>query len=313
VRIVISGGTGLIGRALVEVLTAAGWEVVILTRQPASHRADLPGKVRLAEWDGRTVAGWLQWLEGAEAVINLAGENLAGEGLLPDRWTEPKKRRIRESRLDAGQAIVRAIAATAVKPKALIQASAVGYYGLTGDKIITEETGPGDDFLAQLCIEWEAVSSPVEAEGVRRVVIRTGLVLSREGGPLPKTVLPFKLFAGGRLGHGRQWWPWIHLEDHVQAIRFLLERSEATGAFNLTAPNPVTNAEFSETLGRVLKRPSWLPAPAFALRLALGEAATMVLDGQRAVPRRLLELGFDFRFPNLEEALRDLLESKNEQ
>jgi uncharacterized protein len=310
VRIVISGGTGLIGRALVGALTARQHEVVILSRHPAGHRDSWPDNVRLVPWDGRTVAGWLSWLEGAQAVVNLAGENIAGEGLLPDRWSEVKKRRIRQSRLDAGQAMVEAMAATAAKPKTLIQASAVGYYGPGDNKIITEEDGPGTDFLAQLCVEWETVTAPVETQGVRRAIIRTGLVLSGEGGPLPKTVLPFKLFAGGRLGSGRQWWPWIHIEDEVQAIRFLIENEEAWGPFNLNAPDPVTNAEFSRTLGRVLKRPSLLPVPAFAMRLALGEAATVVLDGQRAVPRRLLDLGFDFRFPDLEGALRDLLESK---
>jgi uncharacterized protein (TIGR01777 family) len=183
----------------------------------------------------------------------------------------------------------------------------VGYYGPRGEEDVAEDHPPGADFLARTCVEWEAAGAPVEALGVRRPLLRTGVVLARDGGALPKMLLPFRLFAGGPVGSGRQWMPWIHLADEVGAIRFLLDHPTATGPFNLASPNPVTNREFSRALGRVLRRPSFLPAPAFALRLALGEMADVVLTGQRAVPRRLEGLGFLFRFPTAEAALKDLL------
>ena len=190
-------------------------------------------------------------------------------------------------------------------PQVFFQASAVGYYGPGDDQVITEDASPGNDFLAQVCQEWESASAEVETRGVRRVVARTGIVLSADGGALPRMALPFKLFAGGPAGSGRQWMPWIHLADEVGALRFLLER-EARGPFNLTAPKPVTNREFSGLLGKALHRPSLLPAPALALRLALGEMADLILTGQRAVPNRLLDLGYKFRFPDLDSALQDI-------
>jgi uncharacterized protein len=305
-RIIITGGTGLIGRALAANLSSGGYELIILSRNPARHQGELPPGARLQAWDGRSAQGWEHLADGATAIVNLAGENIGGDGLLPDRWNDAKKRRIRQSRLDVGQAVVAAINAAAVKPRVLIQASAVGYYGPGGAEIITEDSPPGADFLARVCVDWEASSETVEVQGVRRVLLRTGLVLSRDGGPLPRLLPVFKLFAGGPLGSGRQYWPWIHIADEIAAIRHLIENEQARGPFNLTAPNPVTNADFSRALGRVLQRPSFLPTPAFALRLLLGEAATLVLDGQRAVPQRLLAHDFSFRFPDLADALADL-------
>jgi uncharacterized protein (TIGR01777 family) len=189
----------------------------------------------------------------------------------------------------------------------LLQASGVGYYGPCGDEVITEHAAGGDDYVASVCKDWEASTSGVESFGVRRAILRTGLVLARQGGALPRLALPFRLLAGGPLGAGRQWMPWIHLADEVGAIRFLLNHEGASGAFNLTAPRPLTNRSFSRALGRALRRPSLLPAPGPALRLILGEMADMILTGQRAVPQRLLELGYAFRFPEAEAALSDLL------
>ncbi len=300
-RVIITGGTGLIGRALAADLAAAGREVIVLSRNPQRSPAMPPG-VRLEKWDGRTAQGWGDLADGAEAIVNLAGESIAG-----GRWTAARKRRIRESRLAAGAAVVEAVVAARQKPHVVVQASGAGYYGPRGDELILEDTLPGTDFLGRLAAEWEASTAPVEAMGVRRVVVRTGVVLSREGGALPRLILPFRFFVGGPLGRGRQWVPWIHITDEVRAVRFLMENPDARGPYNLTAPNPVPNAQMARVLGRVLGRPAWLPVPAPALRLLLGEMADVLLTGQRAVPQRLLEAGFIFRFPELDAALADLL------
>ncbi len=307
-RILITGGTGLIGRPLVHTLIHDGHEVIVLTRDPQRATTVLPAGARAHAWDARTAEGWGHLADGADAIINLAGESIAGTGKIPSRWTPARRRRIHESRVYAGLAVVDAVEAAAVKPKVLIQASAVGYYGQRSDDVIlTEDSPPGQDFLGETCVAWEQSTAPVEELGVRRVIIRTGLVLSPEGGPLPLLILQHRLFAGGRLGSGRQFWPWIHRHDEIAAIRFLLTNEKATGPFNLTAPNPVTAAEFSRVLGRVMSRPSLLPTPAFVMRLALGEIATLVLEGQRAIPKKLLDLGFKFRFSELFYALRDLV------
>lgn len=300
-RIIITGGSGLIGRALARDLGSSGHDVVILTRDPDKVGA-LPSGVRAARWDGRTAQGWVSLLDGDSAVVHLAGESVA-EG----RWTAEKKRRIRDSRVVSGAAVMDALREAPVKPRVLIQSSAVGYYGGRGDEVIPEDTPPGHDFLAEVCQEWEASTAEAESLGVRRAVARTGIVLAREGGALPLMSLPFKMMIGGPIGDGRQWFPWIHIDDEVGALRFLLEREEARGAFNLTAPHPVTNRELTQALARVLGRPGFLPAPGFALRLALGEMAGSLLQGQRAVPSRLQELGYAFRWPDLEPALVSLL------
>ena len=305
-RILITGGTGLIGRALIDLLLPEGHEIIVLSRAP--ERAALPAGVRVAGWDARTSQGWAHLVEGADALVNLAGESIAGAGPLPARWTAARKRRILESRLNATRAVVEAIDRAQEKPKVLVQGSAVGFYGgREDDVVLDEDAAAGDDFLAQVVVQWEAASEPVASMGVRRAIARTGLVLSTTGGSLPPTLLPFKFFLGGPLGSGRQWWPWIHIRDEVRALAFLIAEPRAAGPFNLTAPNPVTNREFARTLGRVMNRPAFIPTPAALLRLALGEMADLLLKGQRAVPKRLLELGFEFEYPELEGALRDLL------
>ena len=304
-HVLISGGTGLIGQALSKSLLNDAHEVTVLTR--AKHKAFLPEGTKTQQWDGRTLEGWTESIERSDVVVNLAGKNLAGSGLLPQRWTDDQKRRIRDSRLLAGDALNRAISEASHVPRVLIQASGVGYYGPLGDEIATEDNPPGHDFLARLAVDWEASTEAVEKRQVRRAIIRTGAVLSTSGGALPKLVLPYRLFLGGPLGSGRQYLSWIHIDDEVGAIRFLIENEDASGPFNLVAPNPLTNAEFGNTIGRVLHRPSLFPTPAFAMRLLLGEVSTLVLDGQRAQPARLQSLGYAFRFPDAEDALRDLL------
>jgi hypothetical protein len=307
-RIIITGGTGLIGRELAASLAADKHEVILLSRDP-QRATGLPAGARAEQWDGRSAAGWGPLADGADAIVNLAGESIAGANPLAGRWTAARKKVILESRVQAGQAVVAAVRAARRKPGVLIQSSAVGYYGPCGDEEVTEEHAGGTDFLAQVCTAWESSTTEVETLGVRRVVARTGLPISRKGGFMAPLLLLFNLFAGGPLGNGRQWWPWLHMADEIGAIRFLIQNSNARGAFNLCSPNPVRMTDFARTLGRVLGRPAFMPAPAFALRLALGELAdALLLAGQRQVPRRLEQIGYKFQFPQLESALRSALE-----
>jgi uncharacterized protein (TIGR01777 family) len=300
-RVLIPGGSGLLGRRLATVLAADGYEVVLLSRTP-ERVGQLPKGVRAVGWDGRTAAGWGHLAEGAAAVINLAGESLAG-----GHWTEERKGKILRSRTDAGAAVVEAISGATDKPRLVIQASGVGYYGPHDDGVLTEGDGPGSDFGAQVCVQWEAATAPAEAFGVRRAVIRTGVVLSPEALALRRLMLPYRFYVGGPLGSGRQWFSWIHVADYIAGVRFLIEHPGANGAFNLSAPGPLTNADFGRVLGQVMGRPSWIPVPSVAMRLLFGEMASVLLEGQRVVPKRLLNLGFQFRFPAADSALQDLL------
>jgi hypothetical protein len=252
-------------------------------------------------WDGRTTNGWESLVSQVDAIVNLAGESL-GSG----SWTKVRKNRIVSSRMEAGRVVTEAIRKANPRPRVLIQASAVGFYGPHGSEVVTEGFSQGRGFLAEVCRDWEPSTQPVEQLGVRRVVVRTGIVLSKKDGALQRMLLPYKLFVGGPLGTGRQGFPWIHPADEVAGIRFLLENDQATGVFNLSAPDPLSNADFGRILARVIRRPYWFPVPAFAIRLLLGEMSTLVLDGQYMVPNRLLELGFRFRFEKAEPALWDL-------
>lgn len=299
-RVIITGGSGLIGRALAESLLSAGSEVIVLSRNPAGV-AGFPPRVQVEKWDGRTAQGWAELVEDA-AIVNLAGENI-GAG----RWSAERKRRILESRVNAGKAIVQAVEAVKHKPRVVIQASGVGYYGAGCDEEATEYSPPGSDFLAQVCVAWEASTAPVEALGVRRAIIRSASVLTPKGGVLPRMLLPFRFYVGGRISHGRQWFPWIHIADEVAAIRYLVMKGTTRGVFNLASPRPLTNAQFSRLLGEAMHRPAAVPIPAFALRLAFGEMASLLLEGKRATPQRLLQEGFVFRFHDPEVALQDLL------
>ncbi len=303
-RVLIAGGSGLIGRALTNYLVSAGNDVTVLSRRP-NRIVGLPAGAKVEPWDARTAEGWGSLVERVDAIVNLAGENISS-----GRWTRRRKRSIRESRLDAGRAIVEAVQAVSRKPRVIVQASAVGYYGDCGDEELTEESPQGDDFLARVTGEWEASTSALEASGIRRVIVRTGVVLSDKGGALCRMLLPFRLFVGGPLGSSSQWFPWIHIADEVAGIRFLMENENAAGPYNLTAPFPVTNAEFAHYLGQTLGTPAAIRTPALALRLLFGEMASVLLASQRVIPQRLQQLGFDFRFPEVRLALKDILKGK---
>lgn len=299
-KIIITGGAGLIGRALAEDLAKDGHEAIILSRRPQPGTV-LPPGVRLEKWDGRTAQGWGKLADGADAIVNLAGENLSA-----GRWTAKRKRAIMESRTQSGAAVVQAVQQAVNKPRAVIQSSAVGYYGPSDDKLFSEDAPPADDFLAGVCQAWEASTQPVEALGVRRAVMRSGVVLSTRSGALPRMLLPFRFYAGGPLGSGRQWLSWVHLEDEVRAVRFLIDTPQARGVYNISA-EPLTNRQFAKAIGKVMRRPSFFPVPAFIIRLLFGEMSTVVLDGQRVSAQRLSDQGFQFHYPEAEAALRDLL------
>ncbi|HET6446608.1 MAG TPA: TIGR01777 family oxidoreductase [candidate division Zixibacteria bacterium] len=306
-HVVIAGGTGLFGRALQKSLAGDGHEIVVLSRDPDSASEKSFTGVKIARWSTSELDSWRGLIDGTDVVINLAGENLAGTRFLPGRWTNDKKQKLRSSRVDAGRAIARNIAAAEVKPRLLIQASAVGYYGPRGDEEVTESVPAGDDFLAKLCVDWEEATEDVERFGVRRIILRSGIVLSAEGGPLPRLIKQYRLFAGGSFGGGDQYWPWIHIDDVIGAIRHLMEDHDAAGPVNVTSPTPLTNRHFSKELGRVLGRPSFWPIPTFALKLLVGEVSVVVLEGQRAVPEKLAALGYEFKYSELGPALSEIL------
>jgi uncharacterized protein (TIGR01777 family) len=291
---VVAGGTGLLGTALVGALRQEGHSVVVLTRHPKRDHE--------LRWSpGSRDESWTSALDGAEAVINLAGVSIAG-----GRWTTARKAAILDSRIEATSALARAISAARQTPRVFISSSAVGFYGATGEEPVTESSPAGSDFLGQVGQLWEAAANRA-APHSRVVLLRSGVVLAREGGALPQLAMPFKLFAGGPAGSGRQFLSWIHVHDWVEMVKWALAEQPIAGPLNATAPNPVTNEEFGRTLGRVLNRPSWLKAPAFALRLAVGEMAdALILGGQRVLPAVARGRGFVFRYPTLESALREI-------
>ncbi|MGY2710067.1 thylakoid membrane protein ThyD [Thermostichus sp. MS-CIW-28] len=302
-RIVITGGSGFIGRRLVARLLEQGDQVLVLTRRLEQARRILgeSPNLKLLPYDPYQPQAWAAALEGYEGIVNLAGEPLASS-----RWTETKKKEIRRSRVETTQALVQALASLNQKPQVMISSSAVGYYGShpEGDPL-TETDPPAQDFLAEVCQAWEAAARPVEELGIRLAIVRTGIVLGPDGGALGQMLAPFQFFIGGTIGSGKQWLSWIHREDWVSLVCFLLE--QGSGVFNATAPNPVQMEEFCRTLGQVLGRPSWLPVPELALELLLGEAAQVVLTGQKVIPQAALQMGFTFQYPQLKEALRQIL------
>lgn len=306
-RIVITGGTGFLGQALSASLAARGDQVAVLSRSgepapPAGRIWDEPG-IRTWRWTATPdLEGWRQIVDGAGAVVNLAGESIAS-----GRWTAARKARIERSRLDATAAVVAAIRTSAAPPSRLISGSAVGYYGSRrGADLLTEASPAADEFLGSLARRWEEVATEAQLAGCAVSLVRTGIVLDPREGVLASLSPVFKLFAGGPAGSGAQYMSWIHRDDWVALVTWLLDRRDE-GPFNATAPNPVTNAEFSLALGRVLGRPSWLPTPGFVLRAMLGEMAdALLLGGQRVLPARAMAAGFTFRFNELGDALRDL-------
>jgi len=299
-NIVMAGATGFLGRPLAAALVADGHTVVILSR---AGRSSVPG-VRTVAWDPqRPAAPWVAELEGAAAVVNLAGEPIADH-----RWTAAQKHRIEESRVTATRRIAEVIAQSREPAAVLVSGSGVGFYGRCGDEIVTEETGAGSDYLSGVCRRWEAQAVTASSSATRVACIRTGLVLAHDGGALARMLLPFRLGLGGRLGSGRQYWPWIHRQDWVDLVRFVLRTPGAAGPINATAPEPVTNAAFTRAMGRALGRPTIAAVPAFALRIALGEMAdSLLLAGQRAVPAKASKLGFKFAYESLSAALEDVL------
>lgn len=297
-NIVLAGGTGFIGKALIDALTSRGDRVTLLTRDPGAAKARWGGKVSPLEWDGRTAGAWTAAVDGADAVINLSGESIAD-----GRWTPARKLQLIKSRIDSTRAVVAAIASAAKKPKVLVNASAVGYYGGDAEGASVETAPQGRDFLASLCGQWEREAAAAEKLGVRVAMPRIGIVLEEDGGALAQMALPFKLFAGGPLGGGKQGFPWIHRDDVVAGILFLVDNDKISGPANFAAPGALNNKEFSAALGRALGRPSWAPAPAFALKIILGEMADMLLGGQIAPPKKLLDAGYRFKYADADPAL----------
>lgn len=300
-NIIIAGGSGMIGETLTEALSQDGHEIWVLSRRP--QKAQLPQGVQVVGWDGKTAKGWGELVDQADAIINLAGANI---GERP--WTNERKQIIRSSRKEPGAAIVNAVEQSDKKPAVVLQIAGVGIYGPSGDEILDEESPMGTDFLAGVARDWENSTKPVAEMGVRHVIMRTGIVLTSKGGVIDPFLLQHRLFAGGPLGSGKQWISWIHMWDLINSFRFFLNHQDARGTFNVTSPEPVTNAVFGRILGQVLHRPYWLPVPSLALRIVLGEMSTLILEGQRVVPKRLLEMGFEFRFSELRSALEDLLQ-----
>ena len=300
-KVVITGATGFIGRALCKEL-CKDYEIVALTRNIESANRSIGNIAKVVPWDAKTAAGWAEEADGAFAIINLAGENAAS-----GRWNKARKSRILQSRLDTISAIVETIKQIKNKPKVVVQTSAIGWYGLSLDESFDEDSRLGEGFLASVCRDIESRAEEYERLGVRCAVIRTGVVLGRDGGAFPKMITPFRFYLGGYLGTGRQWFSWIHLDDEVTAIKFLMENEHLKGPFNLTAPQPVTMKEFSKILGKIMHRPVWFNAPAFAARLAFGEMANeMLLAGQKVLPKRLLNTGFNFKYTNVKQALIDI-------
>jgi len=301
-RIIIAGGTGLIGKALARQLKQEKHEVFILSRNPNKSQQFSTQAIKLIKWNGLNTEGWGNLVDGADVIINLVGENLS-EG----RWTENRKRTILDSRINAGNALVDAIRSATIKPNVFLQSSAVGFYGSQGEAIISEPTKAGKDFLAKVCVEWERSTAEVEDFGIRRIITRSGVILSTEDGALPRMLRPFYFFVGGPISNGQQFFPCIHLEDEIAALIFLITHVNASGVYNLTIPNPIKNKQFAKEIGKALHRPSFFPVPAFMLHLLFGEMANMLLGSQRIIPERLLKLGFLFKFPTADEALQDLL------
>ncbi|MGH7616389.1 MAG: TIGR01777 family oxidoreductase [Gemmatimonadaceae bacterium] len=293
--VAISGSSGLVGSALVKSLESRGNHVRRIVRGTPAGATDIAWDPARGTIDGES-------LEGLDAVINLAGENLA------QRWTRDARRRIRDSRVGGTATLARALAGMRTKPRVFLSASAVGIYGSRGDEVLDERSPAGSDFLADICVAWEAATAPAADAGIRVVTLRSGVVLSRDGGALTKLLRPFKLGVGGRLGSGHQWMSWLSIADYPRIVNALLANADVTGPVNVVAPNPVTNAELSRTLALLLGRPAFFAVPKIALELLMGEMAEdTLLASQRAIPRRLLDAGFEFQYPTIESALRPLV------
>ncbi|KXK13566.1 MAG: NAD-dependent epimerase/dehydratase family protein [Chloroflexi bacterium OLB14] len=295
-NILIAGGSGFLGSALTKSFLADGHKVFILTRTAKKIK-----NVESILWDGKTLNTWVERINEMDVVIHLTGKSLA---TFP--WTRATKQSFLDSRLNTGLLLASAIQASGNRPSVFVQASGINYYGLSGS-LADESTPPADDFLAQLAVKWEDATKSLDDLGVRRIVVRSAVVLDKKGSLLDLMALPIKLFFGGKLGSGQQAFPWIHIKDWVGAVRFLIAHEKARGAYNLIAPAQISNIEFNQTLAKVLKRPFWFHVPQFLIRNILGEMSVLILDGRFAQPKRLIESGYQFQFPNLKEALDDLM------
>ncbi|MES1023116.1 TIGR01777 family oxidoreductase [Gloeocapsa sp. BRSZ] len=304
-KVAITGATGFVGSRLVERLHAQGDQVLIFTRNSTSAQRVFPKEVypnvEIVAYRPTESGAWQDAIAGCDAVVNLAGESIA-EG----RWTPQRKQEILQSRQAGTQKLVEAIAKANSKPKVLVNASAIGYYGTSETETFDEASSSGNDFLAEVCRAWEAEAQKVLDYGVRLVILRFGIVLGM-GGAIARMVTPFKLFAGGPIGSGRQWFSWIHRDDVVSLIIAAIQREDVQGVLNATAPNPVRMAEFCQTMGEVMNRPSWLPVPGFAIEALLGDGAIVVLEGQKVLPQRAQAYNFEFQYPNVKQALADIL------
>ena len=301
-RVVVTGATGLIGKQVCKQLIERGYELVVFTRSPDVARRSIPGAASYVQWTAAENGPWTSAIDGVYGVINLAGASLFGK-----RWTEEYKREIRESRTLSTRGLVNAILAATNKPAVFVSGSAVGYYGFHGAEPLDESAPAGSDFLARVCVDWENEALRAETVDVRTVMMRTGVVLAKDEGALPLMLLPFKMLSGGPVGSGNQWLSWIHIEDIVGLILLALENEGVRGALNGTAPEAMTNRDFSAALGRSYGTPSWLQVPGFAIKAVVGELGDMILEGQRVVPRKSQELGYTFRFPTVAAALGDVL------
>jgi uncharacterized protein len=304
-KVAVTGATGFVGSRLVERLQAEGHQVLVLTRSAERARRVFPtaafAQVEIVAYSPLESGAWQQSISGCDGVVNLAGAPIA-----ETRWTAERKQEIVDSRKIGTQKIVEAIAQASSKPTVLVSSSAIGFYGTSETATFDEASGSGSDFLAQVCQDWEAAAESVKKTGVRLVILRTGIVLGM-GGAIAKMLLPFKMFAGGPIGSGRQWFSWIHREDMVSLILQALTQPDMAGIYNATAPNPVRMAEFCQVLGQVMNRPSWLPVPDFALEALLGDGAQVVLQGQQVMPKRTEASGFKFAYGTVKPAVEEVL------
>ncbi len=303
-KIAITGATGLVGTRLVEQLNEKGHQILVFTRNPNKAQKVFPAsafsQLEIVKYTPQESGEWQKSVSGCDAVVNLAGEPIA------ERWTSQQKQAIMESRQIGTRKLVEAIAMAEHKPQVLVSGSAIGYYGTSETTAFDENSPSGNDFLAQVCQNWEAEAQKVTESGVRLVILRIGIVLAN-GGALGKMIGPFKMFAGGPIGSGKQWFSWIHRDDLVNLICQAIERSDMSGAYNATAPNPVRMGQLCQTLGEVMNRPSWLPVPDFVLEILLGDGAVVVLEGQQVLPQKTQSTGFNYQYAELKPALSEIV------
>jgi hypothetical protein len=303
-KIVITGATGLIGKELCKELIINGDEVSIFTRDPSKAEVLIKGAKEYIFWNYEKPEEWENYIGGKNAIIHLAGASIVDK-----RWTENYKKTILKSREISTKNLVMAIESTAQKPELFISSSAVGFYGNAANEVLTESSKNGSDFLSKVCKTWEVATEKIEAQGIRRVILRTGIALSKEGGALKRMLPSFKMFLGGYLDSGKQWFPWIHIQDLINIYIYALDNIYLNGIVNAVSPNPVRADEFANCVGKTIHRPSLFPVPLFILKLAIGNAAEAIVASQRVIPKKLLDAGFKFKFERIEEAIKDLLKT----